>query len=236
MKQIIAMHGWCCDGTIWEAWLEYFESKGWIWQSGERGYGDLAPHQPNWLEPYQVKKSHRRVFIGHSLGPHITPPEILSGATDLIFICSFGRFIPKEVKQKSLRAGLRRMRMDLGTSQEEAMLCNFLQQANQNNGNDGLMPEAVSKSITPQGRKRLLSDLNLLSQTNGLPAGLPSTAKVLVVEGEEDSIVIPNARLELITELKKHLTNNPTHIVLNGVGHAPNHRTLIKRIENWLEG
>ena len=48
MKQIIAMHGWCSDRTFWKDWKKYFQSKGWLWQDGERGYGYIEQSEPFW--------------------------------------------------------------------------------------------------------------------------------------------------------------------------------------------
>ena len=68
MKQVIAMHGWSCDSTVWASWERHFSHRGWLWQNGERGYGNRRCCHPSWAEPTSgatspCMASQRRVVI-----------------------------------------------------------------------------------------------------------------------------------------------------------------------------
>ena len=77
MKQVIAMHGWGCNNTIWKQWKIKFQNKGWLWQSGERGYGTISTFKPNWHKETFQASSNRKAIICHSLGAHLIEKEIL---------------------------------------------------------------------------------------------------------------------------------------------------------------
>ena len=83
MKQVIAMHGWSGDSRSWRPWGRHFQNHGWIWQSGERGYGSLEPRQLHWQDDPDPAARQRRVVIAHSLGPHLLASPLLAEATDV---------------------------------------------------------------------------------------------------------------------------------------------------------
>ena len=95
MRQVIAMHGWSGDSVAWAPWERHFSRQGWLWQSGERGYGHRSAYEPSWAETNMAQpKRARRVVIGHSLGPHLLSTAVLNQATDVVLLASFGRFVP----------------------------------------------------------------------------------------------------------------------------------------------
>ena len=127
------------------------------------------------------------------------------------------------------------MHSRLGTKEESSMLNTFLTKASKPASVNSLPLGPIQQGLSLTGRERLRADLELLIKTGHLPKGFPSKARVLVVEGEEDSIVIPSARQYLIEELLSHLEVPPTHWVLPGMGHTLLAPELSRRVLNWLE-
>ncbi|MFL0780452.1 MAG: alpha/beta hydrolase [Prochlorococcus sp.] len=240
MKQIIAMHGWSGDSSSWMSWNRHFEARGWIWQSAERGYGGMQQRMPCWMavqataEP-SLGADHRRVVIGHSLGPHLLRSETFAQATDVVLLASFGRFAPQGADGRALRAGLKGMQDCLGTAQEAEMLQTFLTRAAKPWPLSAIPASPLQKGLCENGRVQLKQDLIKLIQTDGLPAGLPSEARVLVVDGEQDSIVAPAARAEMIASLNHQLRTSACCWQLPGIGHALLVPELIERVCTWLE-
>jgi pimeloyl-[acyl-carrier protein] methyl ester esterase len=79
-------------------------------------------------------------------------------------------------------------------------------------------------------RARLREDLELLGRSDGLPAGFPQDARVLIVEAEDDRIVEPEARRLLRESL-------PSAAVISfpGTGHALFGCDAIARVVEWVE-
>ena len=241
MRQVIAMHGWSGESTSWAPWERHFCHRGWLWQSGERGYGSRRSCNPSWAEPacaeipLQQPKPTRRVVIGHSLGPHLLESSVLNQATDVVLLASFGRFVPEGPEGRALRTGLKGMRKAIGGAGESTMLRTFLQRAAQPAGLEGLPPGLEQQDLSQRGREHLRTDLDRLIGTKGLPEGLPETARVLVVEAAEDAIVAPAASRELLQALVRHLEQKPEHWNLSGVGHALLVPDLLVRVRQWLD-
>ena len=115
------------------------------------------------------------------------------------------------------------------------MLRTFLQRAAQPGSADGLPPGPVQKGLSAESRERLANDLDLLIATCGLPEGLPSRARVLVVDAEEDAIVAPAASREQLIALEGHLEQPPEHWQLRRTGHALLVPDLLRRVQQWLD-
>ncbi len=235
MKQVIAMHGWSGDASAWRPWAYQFKNHGWHWQSGERGYGGASPITPQWQPEATEQSQSRRVVIGHSLGPHLLSSSLLAAATDVVLLASFARFLPEGAQGRALRAGLQGMQERLGTKEESDMLHSFLNRAAQPHSASDLPPSPIQQSLSVDGRQRLQADLKLLINTKGLPDGMPEQARVLIVEADQDAIVVPAARAELIDALQHHLKQTPTQWKLENVGHALVLPDLIKRVRVWIE-
>lgn len=235
MKQVIAMHGWSGDGGSWHAWERHFSRHGWSWCNGERGYGDRTPVIPTWRTTEPKKTKPCRAVIAHSLGPHLIGPDVLSEATEIVLLASFGRFVPEGPQGRALRTGLKGMRKAIGSAEETAMLRTFLQRAAQPDSADGLPPGPVQKGLSTEGRERLANDLDRLIATRGLPEGLPSSARVLVVDAKEDAIVSPAASRDQLIALEGHLEQPPEHWHLRSTGHALLVPDLLRRVQQWLD-
>ena len=235
MKQVIAMHGWCGDSNTWQLWAHHFQAQNWLWQSNEQGYGALPPLRAEWHKEPEPQPEQRRVVIGHSLGPHLLASEVLAQATDLVLLASFGCFLPRGPANRALRTGLRGMQERLGSKDESTMLHAFLARAAQPSPARAMAAGPIHQGLCVNGRKQVQADLELLIKTDGLPAGLPTKARVLVVEAEQDAIVVPAARTCLIEDLLKHLNNPPCHWKLPKAGHALLVPGLIERVHDWLE-
>ena len=135
-------------------------------------------------------------------GPPSHGADVLTEATAVVLLASFGRFVPEGPQGRALRTGLKGMRKAIGGAGETAMLRTFLQRAAQPGSADGLPAGPVQKGLSAGGRKRLAEDLDQLIATSGLPEGLPSRARVLVVDAEEDAIVAPAASREQLIALE----------------------------------
>ncbi len=235
MKEVIAMHGWSGDSNAWSEWATYFENNGWDWKSGERGYGDLPPSQPLWNTESEAKQSQSRAVIAHSLGPHLITPGILKEATHIVLLCSFSSFFPRQQNNRALKQGIQGMRERLGTAKEITMLQNFLQKAYRPLPSNAVPPSPITKGLSLEGRERLKNDLELLINTSGLPDGIPTKAKVLVIDGLEDAIIPQGAKNVLIEDLTKHLQTPPNHWVIPECGHSLLVPGLIEKVEGWLD-
>lgn len=190
--QVIAMHGWCGDSRSWEPWRAAAEERGWSWQSGERGYGDLVPRAPEWSPG-----SPPRALIVHSLGLHLVPPSVLTAADRVVLLASFAAFVPAGAAGRRWRTALRGMDAALQGPGAEAMLRQFLSEAAFPAPLDRLPPGPGLRPLSASGRSRLRADLDLLAASRGLPQGFPATAAVLIVEAGLDRIVAPEARAQL---------------------------------------
>ena len=231
MKQVIAMHGWGGDASHWTHWERAFASNGWLWCSGERGYGAMSPVQPTW----QINTA-RRVLICHSLGFHLIDAATLTAATDLVLLGCFSRFVPEGAAGRALRTGLQGMARQIGTPAEQTMLRQFLQRVAQPLPLHALPGSLGDQDLSNQGRDRLLRDLQLLRTLEELPPGCPQTANVLVLQGDQDAIVIEPIRRRLLQDLKHHLLTTPCTRQLPEHGHALITPPLLRRVLQWLDG
>ena len=235
MKEIIAMHGWSGDSVTWHPWVQQFASHSWQWQSAERGYGSLPPRQPNWQPQHICSEGNQRVIICHSLGVHLLNNKVLALATDVVLLCSFSRFLPKNSTSRGLITALRSMQNLIGTKEESKMLRTFHAKACQPSVQSFIPSEPIQQGLSSIGRERLKKDLELLINTSCLPIGFPRKARVLVVEGQEDAIVLPCARESLLEDLKNYLEKPPSFLPIPGMGHALISPDLIEKVRNWLE-
>tara|TARA_B100000029_G_scaffold239690_1_gene236774 strand:+ start:1698 stop:2408 length:711 start_codon:yes stop_codon:yes gene_type:complete len=234
MKEVIAMHGWGGDSNSWQIWDEYFCNKKWAWQSVERGYGEKEPFSPIWSEPPSKDSHTKRVVIAHSLGLHLIDNQILSKATDVVLLSSFSSFIPDGKENRSLKTALAGMQKHLGTTKEKNMLKNFLLKACQPESPQKIQPGPITRGLSIEGREKLIADLKLLIATQTLPEGLSTHARVLVIQGQEDSIVVPSSRKTLINDLESHLDHAPTNWMISGAGHLLLIPELKKHVHHWL--
>jgi len=235
MKQVIAIHGWSRDSNTWQGWTEQFRESEWLWQSTERGYGDIPALTPKWMHCSEKDCYQRRVVIAHSLGLHLIKSEVLEKATDIVLLGSFSQFIPNGIESRYLKTALKSMQKQLGTPAEVKMLKSFLQKACQPQAFNTVPPGPITKGLSSKGRIKLQADLELLVQTHKLPSSMPTQSRVLIVQGEEDSIVVPSTRNSLREDLNKHLENAPTNWNIAGAGHLLLVPGLINRVKNWLE-
>ncbi len=236
MNQIIAMHGWSGDSNNWLFWEQQFKKKGWVWQSNERGYGNNLYREADWINTEEAGLiNERRVVIGHSLGPHLLKNGILSKATHIVLLCSFGRFIPNKKKAHFLRSALLKMKEKLGTKDEPAMLQKFLIKSFHPEPLPKISSNLITKGLSSEGRERLKKDLELLIHSDGIATKLSPNAKVLVIQGESDAIIEKDSKTSLLEELEEHLFNPPTIWNIPKAGHTILVPGLIEKIRDWLE-
>mgnify|MGYP001200217880 CR=1 FL=1 len=237
MKEVIAMHGWSANSDVWEPWIKAFQESGWIWQSYDRGYQSVKSYEIKWTEKMHKSKISpvRRAVIAHSLGIHLLDRKVLSEATDIVLLCSFGRFIPPCRENRAIKIGLQGMRKTIGTKQEITMINNFIKKAYYPQFLTSNDKRYLSKAITPEGSEILLKDLDLLINTNGLPPGFPKDARVLAIESEQDAIIHQGTKVALIEDLNKLLLHRPTHWIMSNQGHMLFSSQIDAQILEWLE-
>jgi pimeloyl-[acyl-carrier protein] methyl ester esterase len=222
---LIAMHGWASDQRAWQPWAALAKTRGWSFGTGERGYGQQLPHQPVWNP-----QARQRVVLGHSLGPHLLPSGVLEQATAVVLLASFGRFVPPGPEGRRLTAALRTMAARLEAGEEVALLRDFYRQAAAPHPASHLPEGPLNEGIGPEGRRRLLEDLRLLEATNGLPAGFPTQARVLVVEADDDQIVAEASRALLRQALPR-----ASHWQRHQAGHALLLPELPAAVLDWVD-
>jgi pimeloyl-[acyl-carrier protein] methyl ester esterase len=171
------------------------------------------------------------VVIAHSLGLHLLPTAVLEQATAVVLLASFGRFVPEGRGGRRLRHALAAMAHQLAGPQAEAMLEAFRERAAAPQPASLLPPGITAEPLGERGRHQLEKDLELLTTTAGLPSGFPPQARVLIVEGGEDQIVIPEARQLLRDALPAADT-----LALAGVGHCLLSPALEPLVCGWIEG
>jgi len=224
--QLIAMHGWAGDAQGWEPFQSAWSARGWAWQCGERGYGGQAPRPVLWQSNHGMK-----LVIAHSLGPHLLPAAVLAQADAVVLLASFGAFVPGGASGRRLRSAMAAMAKQLTGAEASTMLQTFMERAAAPQPTSLLPPGITSAPLDASGRKRLGKDLTLLAATTGLPPGFPVQARVLIVEGDEDQIVNPQARQQLRSLLPAADT-----LVLAGVGHCLISPALVPTVCGWIEG
>lgn len=229
LMEVIAIHGWASDSRCWEAWRAVTKSFGWEWQCGERGYGPLPPLVPRWNPT--LAPGTRRLVIGHSLGPHLLPADILGRADGIVLLASFAAFVPPGRKGNRARVALRGMTSCLEDEpRTRTMLTDFLAKAAAPQRADLLPPGPIDGPLDQTNRTRLREDLRILENCTGLPEGFPASARILIVEAEEDHIVEPESRQLLRTALPQ-----AEIMSLPGIGHALLCAELINRVVTWAE-
>ena len=222
--QLIGMHGWAGDHRGWAPWSRAAAARGWSFCGGERGYGQEAPQQPGW-----ASGSERRVVIGHSFGPHLLGEALWREATAAVLLASFTRFVPDGREGRAVNAALRAMGRRIRAGEEQEQLQDFLQQAASPQSR-ALLPEGpLEQGVSPDGRKRLLEDLEQLGSTSGLPAGFPSGIPVLIVEGGQDQIVSASSREEL-----KQALPEATVWSRSALGHSLIDPALPDAVLDWI--
>ena len=235
MNQIISMHGWGSDSNIWRNWMSSFSSNKWIWQNGERGYGNLSPFLPSWESTYDNNKYLKKVVICHSLGIHLVKESILKSSTHIILINSFSGFIPRNKQSRQIAIALKGMKEAIGKGEkEEKMLLNFLTKSSSPNSIDSLFNGPIPYNLSTQGRQRLLNDLELLINTSKLPRGFPGKSNILVVNSEEDLIVTKPIQSQLLMDLNKNTINPICYWRLPNEGHSSLGVNLMLRVKDWL--
>jgi pimeloyl-[acyl-carrier protein] methyl ester esterase len=230
--QLIAMHGWAGDGTNWTPWREVSAPLGWRWSCGERGYGPHPPVSPAW------EGTGRRVVIGHSMGPHLLDAAVLGGADAVVLLAGFGRFVPPGAEGRKVRAALAAMAAQLAEGPSEAetslraqtLLQRFLIEAASPDPAELLPPGPADQPVGAAGRERLRQDLARLGRSDGLPAGFPTEARVLIVEAEADRIVGPAARALLRQALPRAEV-----VSLAGAGHCLLRSPVMAPVLDWLQ-
>tara|TARA_B100000579_G_scaffold143041_1_gene116112 strand:+ start:354 stop:1082 length:729 start_codon:yes stop_codon:yes gene_type:complete len=234
MKEIIAMHGWAGDSKQWSAWINLFQYCGWEWKAIERGYKDISPNTPKWnndINQIGLKK----VAICHSLGSHLIDKRILYSATHVVLINSFSRFIPSGKENRYVTMALKRMMSAINTPNELSMLRKFYIKAYKPNDINLKSPESNNLYISDSGRLRLKNDLKLLINSESLPTGLNTDAKVLVINSEKDQILANQTKEKLVKDLINFLKTKPTIINIQEEGHLISKIKNIKKIKQWLE-
>ena len=234
MKEIIAIHGWAGDSHQWSNWETIFTRCDWQWQTFERGYKEISPHTPIWNHKLN-RSGLKRVAICHSLGSHLIDKETLYSATHVVLINSFSRFIPTSKENRIVKLALNKMMDTINTPNETAMLKKFHIKAYKPHYIDAKSSESNLLRISDSGRLRLKNDLKLLMNSDSLPIGLKSSAKVLIVNSEEDYILSNQTKERLAKDLIKHLEVVPKTINLQDDGHFISKIENITKVKHWLE-
>jgi pimeloyl-[acyl-carrier protein] methyl ester esterase len=222
--QIIAMHGWSGDCRGWQPFAAATSAHGWDWTLPDRGYGPVPARRVHWNP-----RANRRVVIGHSLGPHLLPPELLADADAVVLLASFGRFVPQGQEGRRIRAALAGMAEALEGPQAEAMLHTFLGEAAAPEPISALPCTILGAPLSEPGRQRLREDLALLERCQQLPEALNPQLPCLIVEAGADRIVGAETRAELRRERP-----GATVIHYPEAGHCLLNTPLLTDLSAWI--
>ena len=130
---------------------------------------------------------------------------------------------------------LNRMMNAIDTPDEEDMLRKFHKKANKPNCVDIESNESTILNVSDSGRLRLKNDLKLLMNSDSLPIGLNNSAKVLIVNSEQDYILANPTKEKLAEDLTNHLKAVPKIINLQDEGHSITKIKNIKKVQQWLD-
>jgi pimeloyl-[acyl-carrier protein] methyl ester esterase len=223
------MHGWASDARCWEAWRSATNCLGWEWQCGERGYGPLPPLVPRWNT--SPAPGPRRLILGHSLGPHLLPADVLGRADAIVLLASFAAFVLPGREGRRTRVALRGMASCMeDESRARPMLTGFLAKAAAPQPADLLPPGPIDGPLDLTNRTRLREDLRILESCTGLPDGFPASARILIVEAGADRIVESESR-----QLLRAALPQAEIMTLPDIGHALLCADLIERVMTWVE-
>jgi pimeloyl-[acyl-carrier protein] methyl ester esterase len=229
--QLIAMHGWAGDRRGWDPWIAAVAARGWSWQSGERGYGQLPPAMPSWQLGEQGQSGGRRVLLVHSLGLHLLPPALLAEAEAVVLLASFGRFVPEAAAGRRQRQALAAMAAQLRGETAETMLLNFYRLAADPEPVDPTTMGIGDQPLAPAGLQRLEADLKLLELCTGLPEAFPSQVPTLIVEAGRDQIVAPRSQ-----QLLRQALPAADLLRLGQAGHCLYGTPVVPMLLSWIEG
>jgi pimeloyl-[acyl-carrier protein] methyl ester esterase len=224
MISILAMHGWAGDSRGWEPFATAAAARGWAWDSCDRGYG-VGPARTGKWDP----AAQRRVLIGHSLGPHLVPTELLASTDAIALLASFGRFVPPGRPGRRLQEALTGMATALEGDGAESMLRRFLAEASAPEPYSELPYSIVDGPLPPAGRERLRHDLKLLESRCSLPPELPARIPCLIVEAGADRIVAPEAR-----QLLRQERPDATVLVYPEAGHCLLNTPIVSDVITWI--
>ena len=169
------------------------------------------------------------------LGSHLIDKQVLYSATHVVLINSFSRFIPSGKENRPIKLALNRMMDAINTPNEASMLRKFHVKAYKPNYIDFKSTESNLLHISDSGRLRLKNDLKLLMNSDSLPIGLNNSAKVLIVNSEQDYILATQTKEKLAEDLINHLKAVPNIINLHDEGHSITKIKNIKKVKHWLE-
>jgi pimeloyl-[acyl-carrier protein] methyl ester esterase len=182
------------------------------------------------------------VLLGHSMGPHLVPPQLWAQAELVVLLASFSRFLPAGPAGRRLETALRGMGQRLEPLEplepEESqalraqeLLREFLVEAAAPAPSERLPAGPAETPIAAAGRELLRHDLERLASCLDLPDGFPERRPVLLVEAGADRIVAPEAR-----ELLRQRLPDASRLVLPEAGHALLDRALIPAVLDWIQG
>ena len=130
---------------------------------------------------------------------------------------------------------LKKMLNAINTPNEAVMLRKFHIKAYKPNNINMASTEPNLAYLSDSGRLRLKNDLKLLINSDSLPIGLSSNAKVLIINSEKDHILGDQTKDRLSEDLISHLVSLPKIINLQEEGHSISKIMSIKKIKHWLE-
>jgi pimeloyl-[acyl-carrier protein] methyl ester esterase len=161
----------------------------------------------------------------------MVPADVFRKTDIAVLLASFATFVPPGREGRRTRAALAGMAASLEDElRARAMLETFTARIAEPQSPDLLPTGPLDGAMDEDNRARLREDLDLLARCDGLPSGFPQSARVLIVEAEEDRIVEPEARALLRASLPQ-----ADVITFPGVGHALLAGDVITRVVEWVE-
>ena len=217
----------------WDPWRQASAALGWRWTCGERGYGGRTPLVPRW------SGAGRRVVIGHSLGLHLLPADVLAGADAVVLLASFGRFVPPGREGRRLRTALAGMAAELADGPGEAEAALRAQAAAAALPGRSRRPRSRRAAAAGPGRRAggsrragpaCATTWTCWSAATACRRAFPPQARVLIVEAEADRIVPPRSRALLREALPAAEV-----LRLEGAGHSLLRCPVIAPVLEWIQ-
>jgi hypothetical protein len=223
--EILAQHGWAFESSVWDCWREFLPD-GWQFSAFDRGYF-LSQEQKNagkflratlpaWngagisdraLSARNFSQG-LKILTAHSFGLHCLPIQLIEEADLLVIISGFEAFHASEnaVSRRAVQRMLVRLESDYRVVLNDFYSASF----------GGAVPAFVSPGRDRNCDLELLSsDLRQLDSGRVSMDGLRLATSVLILHGEQDSIV----PVERARSLHERLPGSQ-FLVRPGAGHA----------------
>lgn len=148
--QLVLVHGWCGNQSMWKYQLDYFQGRHPVHTLNLRGHGDAAPHEEYSIHGFaddvvallEQKQLHNVVLVGHSMGGAVCceaaarlPQRVKAVIMADTFLYDYGFFSEEDIEEtlaglrKDLRATIQGLINQVVPESQPQVLKNYITQS-----------------------------------------------------------------------------------------------------------